>query len=145
MSEMSEEMCKVVIAPDNALVREWLAASERAEQLWQSYLTNAGTTLALTTWIIPRLDLAAYNLVSHLVTKPDTRLTVRSTYEENINDDDVIDDEFNLLVAVGLLRADRRGRYVLAIPQFDAAGFRAAVEREDRRRSDELDTYAQDY
>jgi hypothetical protein len=64
---------------------------------------------------------------------------VKSPFEPNIKDTDIIEEEFNLLSAVGLLQTDTRGRYLLAIPQFDAAGFKAAVERESQRRSDEFD------
>jgi hypothetical protein len=138
----------VVADKDGAFLRQWLAACEEAEQLWQACENNDVTgrneqTNALTLWMVPRLDLAAYNLVSHLIARPETTITLRSTFDPDISSDDINDDEFNLLVAVGLLQTDTRGRYHLAVPQFDAAGFKAAVGRESRRRSDEFDSYCE--
>jgi hypothetical protein len=137
----------VVADGDGAFLRQWLAACEEAEQLWQSAQDNdvSGVnekTVTLKLAMVPRLDLAGHNLVGRLVaTGPEAMITLRSPFESNISDTDIVEDEINLLIAVGLLQTDTRGRYRLVIPQFDAAGFKAAVERESQTRSDEFEMY----
>jgi hypothetical protein len=138
-------MLKTVIASDSAdtFLQQWLAASEQAEKLWQA-VEGKGTnekTKALSLGIIPNLDLAGKNLIRIVGGTGIGRatFTVKSPWQDGIIDDDILEDEFNLLAAVGLLQPNDDGHYLMAIPEFDDADFQAAVEREGQRRSDEYD------